>query len=225
VEVFLTAQRVEILQMADPTTAVTEIRNEASKLNPWRKAAVAELLTPQNGKPMDRQHVFRASLLLHEHFHNEAYKDGLRRGNSLRLAILMAAVLIAIFWLGQTGDLAHVALLKADSPVENWRSVLATIGAVGLLGAIVSAITDLPKAEAPARIPEMASSFRVMMLRLFMGPASAILLYFVIRSSFAQSIVKVDRLDGYAILVIAFAAGFSERLVLRVVQRIASDKA
>ena len=221
----LLAQRVEILQMAEPATVAPEIANEALKLNPWRKAAITELLTQRNGKPIDRQDVFRASLLLHEHFHNEAYKDGLRRGNALRLAILMTVVLIAIFWLGYSGHLADVASLKADSPTEDWRSVLATIGTIGLLGAIVSAITNLPTAEASARIPEMASSFRVMILRLFMGPASAIVLYFVIRSSFAQSIVKVDRLDGYAILVIAFVAGFSERFVLRVIERIAPDRA
>jgi hypothetical protein len=122
------------------------------------------------------------------------------------------------------GYLADVVSLKPDAAIQNWFAVLLPIAFFGLLGAIVSAITAVPNANVSARIPEMASSFRIMVLRLFMGPASAIVLFLAMRSTIASSIVRVDQLDGYAILLVAFAAGFSERFVTRVVQHLAGDR-
>jgi hypothetical protein len=224
----LTAQRLEILHLcgAELNATAAALGKEAEKLNGWRKAAVIEALKTTEGEALDPKRVFRAAGIRDEHYHNEAYKDGLRRDGALGLAVILIAVFLVLFWLGSSGHLAHVAStpsLPSGSNIEHWSTVLATVGVFGLLGAIVSAITDMPKTGAPARIPEMASSFRVMILRLFIGPASAIVLYFVIRSSLSALIIHFDKVDGYAILVISFAAGFSERLVMRVVQHIAGE--
>jgi 8-oxo-dGTP pyrophosphatase MutT (NUDIX family) len=223
-KLFLTAQRVEILYLdqTELSAAAAAIRSEAEKLNAWRKAGVIATLAVKGRETLDAKRVFRAAALRDEHYHNEAYKDGLRRGNALRLAILLIAALMALFWCKE--DLAVVASITANPTSlsgKHWASSLLSVSIVGLLGSIVSAITDVPRANASARIPEMASSVRVTVLRLLMGPASAIVLFFVIQSSISKSIVHLDHLDGYAILAIAFAAGFSERLVLRVVERIA----
>ena len=222
----LTAHRLEILSLgqAELNAMAAALRNEADKLNGWRKAAVIAALATKDGEAPDPRCVFRAAAIRDEHYHNEAYKDGLRRVGALRLALILIAVFLALFWLGYSGCLADVASLSfgsAKSSTEHWGTILATVGIFGLLGAIVSAITDAPKAGGPARIPELASSFRVVILRLFIGPASAIVLYFVIRSGLSHSIIHLDSFDGYAILVISFAAGFSERLVMRVVEQIA----
>ena len=222
---FLVAQRVELLYLVgtEVKAAAVAIHKEAEKLNPWRKAAVLATLGDPVRNDVSSKDVFRAALVRDEHFNNEAYKDGLRRGSALRLALLMIAVLMALLGLGYNGYLAEVLSIpsaSASSAGANLGHVLLSVGTVGLLGAIVSAITDMQKENSSARIPEMASSFRVMILRLFMGPASAIVLYFAIRSSISKSIINLDQVDGYVILVVAFVAGFSERLVLRVVERI-----
>lgn len=105
---------------------------------------------------------------------------------------------------------------------------LVSVAILGLLGATVSAVLAAPDPRSTTRIPETASTVRVTVLRLFMGPAAAVLLYFVCQSELARSIFKFDMGDAFTILAIAFVAGFTERLVLRVVETIAgtgSDKA
>jgi len=66
----------------------------------------------------------------------------------------------------------------------------------------------------------MISSVQVTFLRLFMGPASALVLYFVAQSTIFDQIFKYP-LNDNTLLILALAAGFSERLVLRVVETIA----
>src|SRR6266550_2042474 len=142
-----------------------------------------------DGEAERARRVFRAALLLHEHFHNEAYKDGLRRGSSLRLFLFMALALIALLAHAYAGYLGEVVSIAQNSnSLDDKFHILLSIGTVGLLGAVVSAITDMPGTSGSSRIPELTISFRVMMLRLLMGPASAIGLYFVIRSSFSPSV-------------------------------------
>jgi len=53
-----------------------------------------------------------------------------------------------------------------------------------------------------------------------MGPASALVLYFVAQSTIFDQIFKYP-LNDNTLLILALAAGFSERLVLRVVETIA----
>jgi hypothetical protein len=64
-------------------------------------------------------------------------------------------------------------------------------------------------------------SFRVTVLRLLVGPISAIIVYFAVESNWYDYVLQVPSPDGNALLVLAFVAGFTERLVLRVVEAIA----
>jgi len=43
----------------------------------------------KHGEALEKKRVFRAAVLRDEHYHNEAYKDGLRRSSALRLALLL----------------------------------------------------------------------------------------------------------------------------------------
>jgi hypothetical protein len=63
------AQRVELLYMrsAELNAAVVIIRNEAEKLNPWRRAAViAALAQKKDGEFFQARHVFRAAVVRDE---------------------------------------------------------------------------------------------------------------------------------------------------------------
>ena len=208
------AQRLELLYLYpdELDAAAMAMRHEADKLNGWRKAAVVGLLTVKDCENQRPNRVFRAALIRDEHYNNEAYKDGLRRGVALRLAVVLVATLLALLWLS-----AYLGPTFSDN---NLFATLRSMAMVGLLGATISAMTDTPRLGS-TRIPEMASSIRVTLLRLLIGPASAIVLYFVIQSNFYSAVFRFGQPNGYAILVIAFAAGFSERLVLRVVETIA----
>ena len=215
-----TAQRLELLALEkeELNAAAISIRHEAVKLNAWRKSAVIEVLARKDGQDQDPHRVFRAALLRDEHYNNEAYKDGLRRGSALRLAIVLVIAVLGLLWLSSVGYLSETIRDPAIADGPNMFKVLVTVAVVGLLGATMSAITNTPKSEGAARIPEMASTIRITILRLLMGPVSAILLYFVIHSNLYAAIFSLSRPDGYAMLMVAFVAGFSERLVLRVVR-------
>jgi len=179
----------------------------------WRKNAVTKLLTVEKGQDRSVISVFRAALLRDEHYDNNAYKDAIRCTTALMLAFAMFigfTALLVLFW---TGILYQT--------VRNSPTAVLGIALMGYLGATFSAITTVPRPEAHTRIPEVIYSFRVTALRLLVGPVSAIIIYFAAQSDLYESVLKFERPEDYALLVLAFVAGFTERLVLRVVEAIA----
>ena len=55
-----------------------------------------ELLTVAAGARFDVEKVCEAARIRDEHYNNEAYKDGLRRSNALRLAVSLLATIVAL---------------------------------------------------------------------------------------------------------------------------------
>ena len=214
------ARRIDLLAAGSPEldAAAVSIRQEAKKLSPWRKEAVETLLAKRTSS-LPSANVYEAAWLRDEHANNQAYKDGLARSSATRLAVLLVMALVSLFWSGRCGYL-QAAIEPLAPGVLNFKA-LAGVAIIGFLGAVVSAITDVAKPGAPTRIPELVSTLRITILRLLMGPASAIFLYFVMQTRLAQNIFHPAVTEGgYIILVIAVVAGFSERLVLRVARSI-----
>jgi len=219
-----TAQRLEYF-VGSPEhlkAAAVVLRNEADKLRGWRKDSMVKLLTAEQGAVPHAQNMFQAALLRDGFYNNEAYKDGLRRSSALILATVLFAGLVALFYLARNEFLA-VAIEQTPADEDLWQALLC-VAVIGLLGATVSAMTDMPTATGSTRIPETALSFRAILLRLMIGPASAIIVYLALQSSLAGKIFTADALSGYVILIYAFAAGFTERLVLRVIESVAGKK-
>jgi hypothetical protein len=220
---FQVANRLELLALEGPklSAAATAIRGEAHKLNAWREEAVTTLLSPQDGQEYDPVRVYGAALLRDEHYNNEAYKDGLRRAMALWLALALIIGLAGLYFLASCGPLDR--FLTAELPLKEPEllDTLLTIGLFGYVGATISAITTAGRSDKPSRIPEMTSTIRVTTLRLLMGPLSAIIVYFAVKSDFYSDLIKFEP-DAYAFLVIAFVAGFTERLVRRVVETVAA---
>lgn len=212
------ARRIELGKDGTPEldAAAISIRREASKkLTSWRKETIEKLLSEDNSV-LCRGKVYEAARICDEHFNNEAYKDGLRRSSARWLAIFLVSAVLLLFWISWHKYLLAVTT-ASDAPDFDLFKALVSTAVMGLLGAVISAITDLAKAGATTRIPELASTLRFTILRLLMGPASAIILYFVMQSDLSPKILQSIK-SGYAVLVVAFAAGFSERLVLRVIR-------
>jgi 8-oxo-dGTP pyrophosphatase MutT (NUDIX family) len=212
------AKRLQYLATPDEQSlnVATIMRAEASKLVGWRKTATDKLF--ETSHKIDGWTIYLASTIRDEHYDNEAYKDGLRRVLASWLAAaLFCALLLTIFW-------AHynkVPLALDDaSKLGLFRTLLGAI-ILGFLGAAVSAVLAAPTVDGPSRIPEMVASFHVTVLRLLMGPAAATLMFLIINSNLYAKVFAFGPLDTYAVLAISFVAGFSERLVLRVVKMIA----
>lgn len=212
-----TARRLELAASgsAEIDAAATTLREEADKkLTSWRKEAIKKLLVKGPSTPGPAE-ICEAAWIRDEHSNNEAYKGSLFRASAtwLVLCLLLAGLLLALICRsGYLGD----ALKDPGAPDFDLSKTLASFAVFGFLGAVISALTDLFKAGGSARIPELTSTFRIMLLRVLMGPASAVILFFVLQTDLAPKILHAK--GGYIVLVAAFAAGFSERLVLRAIE-------
>jgi hypothetical protein len=200
---------------AELRAEAASMRAEADKLAGWRKGAVEALLQEEPSV----EDLVKAAEIRDEHYSNQAYKDGIQRSSMSFLAGALASAVLLLFATVFWGDV--VGSIGSYTAHAGSVGLLFGLAVVGLLDSSVSAITRAARSQGPARIPEMVASFHITFLRLTMGPVSAIVVYFLIQSNLYDSVFNLPRPNGFGLLVIAFAAGFSERLVLRVVELIA----
>jgi ADP-ribose pyrophosphatase YjhB (NUDIX family) len=213
---FQTARRLELASSTALDAPAIALRDEADqKLSSWRKKAVAELLSPS--QTLTAQKLCAAAQIIDEHSNNEAYKDALRRANMLRLLIALGIAILVLFLVAHNDVLT--AVTQSDSDKQNLFRVLAGVALFGWLGATISAVLTYPSTSASPRIPELVLNARVTLLRLLMGPASAIVIYFAMRTELSRNIFKFAD-TGYIFFVVAFVAGFSERLLLKVIRAV-----
>ncbi len=231
-----TAREMAILHLEGPAleAAAEELRHEAGKLNAWRKATVLQLLSPQvplpqaeaasgaalPNQPLQPEKVARAAEVVHEHYQNQAYKDGLRLSQLLRLAIALGLGLVVLLMLAWRGDIDLVIALSRGAQIDQLGKVLGCIAVFGFCGAAVSAAISFQAPQQPSRIPELMSSFQMTLLRLVLGTVSAVIVFLGVRSAAFEQTVALD-ISGEAYLLLAFAAGFSERLVTGIVETVA----
>lgn len=226
---FLGAQRMEIfaLEHEDEWQAkAVVLREEANKLRSWRKTAVEELLgTNRNPKEVkNAATLFEAMLIRDEHFSNEAYKATLKRDYNYSLFFILTLVIISVFLMIET------EIIKLDDIGEQspWK-VIMSVAIFGLLGGVVSAIIKEMDVNKPSKIPELTTSIRITLLRIFVGSAFAVVVHLFIKSQLIEvfnSSIRDYLKNGnpYTIYAISFVAGFSERMVLRAVSVVAGKE-
>ncbi|MBU0908893.1 MAG: hypothetical protein KJ717_04940, partial [Proteobacteria bacterium] len=201
--------------------------NESEKLTGWRKEAVRDLLADvENGAAMNSENVFQAALVIDENYMNQAYKDGLLRSHVVYLALIL---LVQISFLSfNFSQIKRVFSSATELPLsDDWMFV--SVMVFGLLGGTVSAIVSAPTASKSTRVPEMAHTIRVTMLRILMGMVSALLIVMIIKSGIGAQVFNKDIFDklgktNYFLLLAAFVSGFSERLVLRSIRLFVDKK-
>jgi 8-oxo-dGTP diphosphatase len=222
------AQRLELLSATNGEldSRATTIRHEADKLNSWRKKAVYELLgPPEHPKPfLPKDRVYEATLLRDEHYDNQAYRDRFLRTHQIHLWV--ALVLILFLSASWKGLLATYGLFdaKAFSPPYDpfeWRMYL-PVALFGLFGSTISAMLKFPDSS---RSPELTASLSLTLLRLFMGAASAIVIYVFVTSILAETMFSGLRtIAASTIFAISIVAGFTERLVVRAMNAVSEQK-
>lgn len=221
---FHTARQLEVqhLKGAALEAAAEELRHEAGKLNAWRQSAVEKLLLlDPKALQLPPEKVMHAAEIVHEHYQNQAYKDGMRRSQSWRLALALVLGVIGLLLLARAGYLNEVFLLSQDKEPANMFHVLLCLAVTGFCGAAVSAAVSFQSPQQPSRIPELMSTFQMTTLRLALGALSAMIVFFGVRSATFTDIFAF-KVWGPAYLLVAFAAGFSERLVGRIVASVTS---
>ena len=104
---------------------------------------------------------------------------------------------------------------------------LVPVALFGLLGAIISAIIKFPNSSQVSRIPEIAASLSVTLLRIFMGGASAIVVFVFLGSNLARNVftfANPESITSNTIFALSIVAGFSERLVTRAIEAVSDPK-
>jgi hypothetical protein len=206
------AEAVELELRADA------LRQEADsgKLSAWRSKTILKVLEEAEiegqlpGELKDvRTRIAEATRVRDDGQDNSYYKVALVRGQRtllvLVLLVCIALVLglaLAVDWDTDLGD-----------PSIGFVALVAVFGA---LGACLSAIQSLGRVGAQGRIPEHVASSVITITRPALGAAAALGLY-AIAASGALNIDFTDKEAHLTVLALAFAAGFSERLVLSAV--------
>lgn len=200
------------------------VREEADKLSSWRQKSIYKLIGHPDYAPRTVSHyeLYSAMFIRDEHYNNQAYKDSLSRKKALTLMLILLFLLIFLFILFWFCDLPP----SRESGGVNDQGRL--LGAVlfGLLGSTFSAMTKMTdSAKSSSRIPEMVGSARITFLRVLMGGASAMILYVIVRSGLISAItvdsvfLKLD--EPYPLYLLSFVSGFSERFVLKAIEKMA----
>jgi hypothetical protein len=207
------------LEAADPRELLTRtevLRLEAAsgKLSAWRAEAIRELLRSEEieermaTKLEDvRWRIAEAARIRDDDADNRYYRVALIRSQrGLLLPVLLVCIAIA---LGLAAAVDWNADLH-DPPV----GFVALIAVFGALGACLSAIQSL--GHSTGRIPEHVASSLITITRPALGAAAALGVYVIAASGFLNISLRGDEAH-LTILALAFASGFSERLVLSAV--------
>lgn len=208
------------------------VRNEADdKLSDWRGQAVADLLPDElldrvgptstsASEPVDvgdlRTRLIKAQRLIDDHAGNVYHKFRILRRAVIATSVVFGLVIVALFVIVAL-NLVPDEVTSADSPLDSWRLLLVVVS-LGAIGAFLSSATELTNRSEKVRIPEIRVSYTLMGLRPIVGAAGAIVVIVILQSALGEAI----KLESTAILGIAIASGFTERLVTRTVTAAAS---
>ena len=193
------------------------LRSESTKIDSaWRKSAIEVLLKDDGANEKERAlRLEKAQWLLDDYFQTQYYKTGLA-GDQMRnlviisfAALLMLLVLIAIWG----NDLASWGEF-------DWKTLF-VIFIFGILGASFSATRKLADDSGKSRIPEMAALGWITVARTVLGATPALFAYAFLKSDMLQIVPK----NFPTVLAVSFAAGFSERFVLKMLESLDSKGA
>lgn len=250
---FLAAQRMELRGLKQVNEEAFQIRcktihQEAlDKLRSWRKERVVGLLgnvvvesqlpakgslaqsaagTGSPGSPSPNQRtvsleaICEVAQLLHSHFDNDGVK---RRAGRKQMQLLVGVALVVVtVWLVFLFRWPELQSELHEEPRVGSAPLMVSVILFGLMGASLSGILSTSSDPAKIRIPDLLFSFRVTLARLVVGVLSAVAASVMFMSEFLK--IGDLKLSSSGILLVALAAGFSERLVVSALSKVTGDK-
>lgn len=200
---------------------VVTLREEcAAKLAQWDRGAAQSLLSPNIWTSLatdqKMEHLQEALRLLHRSYADSWFRHRVVRRQTINLPWWMGAVVVVLVGL-------HVAKHVGAGPIAVFvkdADPIISVIFMGLLGGLVSAFLSLSGTTFKTRIPELLLSNTVTSVRIFFGAAAALAVYFALDTNLAQLLFNIDFKQDGAVLFISFAAGFSERIVRRGVEKV-----
>jgi hypothetical protein len=142
---------------------------------------------------------------------------------------LFVLTLLDWLWDGSTGLTGLVADFLG-TPFGSEEIILTAPGfavfmtIAGVMGASLFGMRSLRNQSLSTKIPQQINQLTVTSARGVIGAISALLFYFVLRTPFLQdgTIVADGVITAPMMVVVGFAAGYTERMIPSVVARVAS---
>lgn len=208
------------------------VRQEADKLNMWRKAAVHRLLGEfeQPGQQVPASTLYIAAEIRDEHFHNIYYRSRLTKTVINTLLLLLTVTVSCIFiYIAYITYVFPVPLISFPNGTRLLQTLPTLTGTMlfGLFGGVMSSLFRVRKTSGSLKNPELISSYFFTTIRVFTGGAAAIAIFFFLESEFSNLILpalEIQPSSGITYFVISFLCGFSERLLMRAVSSVVDQK-
>ncbi|WP_049936259.1 hypothetical protein [Haloplanus natans] len=194
-----------------------EINREATeRLSGWRARAVSDLLLDRSGQvrrdPSIHAVMWARRLVDEANQANHAKRRYLQR--QLRYLLGFGIVALTAFMSGVTRVNPFV------SPDVTLPVFALYIPLVGALGASLFGVRSASKTATSANVPQNFTPLGVVLARVFIGSLSAVALYLGLTAGIID-VVDGGTLSPALLLLVAFAAGYSERLAPQAVERVA----
>ncbi len=150
-------------------------------------------------------------VLLHQamRIRDESFQNRYRRIERLQRQLLILSSALTVILVG-------ILILAVKRPISLGRAqvssglMLAYVALFGALGGSLSAIQSLSRDATSLRIPEQMAMGAVTFVRPLFGVAAAVAIYAFLQSG----LITVQGNSNAGVLAAAFAAGFTERLVV-----------
>jgi 8-oxo-dGTP diphosphatase len=212
-QTLMAAQRLELLALDEDerATRAAALREEAKrKLTAWRRAAVLDAV-PVGSAPTPTALWF-ATLIRDENAQNEYRKLAVFRDQLTTMGVLVGLILFAIAVLARW----HPIPFAEYEAYAGSFALLVYVLLFGMLGGAISTMIPRGPKRPSGRIPEHLTDAAFGRLRPLIGAASALVIYIAFVADILPFALTAD--VGAAVLLLAFAAGFSERLVVRAIE-------
>ncbi|MFC6940366.1 hypothetical protein ACFQE8_10390 [Salinirubellus sp. GCM10025818] len=216
------ARRIELFGLAahDPDAFCARVRatkrEAAQKLGGWRLEAVEDLLGSGEdpADDVDVTDAYLAAQLLQEHYDTYYQKVQIHRRQLWRLVgVAGLAVGLLVLLAGVGGP------ILGDIGVTSFR-MLPVVVLFGVLGASVSGVLSLAHGGVDGRLSQQLLASWVTYARLVIGAASALVMLAFLTSGLAAIVLQDVVLTPGSVLFVAFASGFSERLLVRAIESV-----
>jgi hypothetical protein len=195
--------------------AVAIHRRAAGQLSGWRAEAVSDLLLDRSGQvrrdPSVHAVIRAQSLVNGANQDNHAKRRYLQR--QLRYLLGLGIVALTVFLSGVT----WVNPLAASD--VTLPAFVLYVPLVGALGATLFGVRSTSKVPTSTNVPQNFTPLGLVLARVFIGSLSAVALYFGLTAGVID-VAEGGALTPALLLLVAFAAGYSERLAPQAVERV-----
>lgn len=205
----------EEAESPDSAKMLAEGKEEVESPDSAKKLAKGkeEAESPDPAKKLANRTVWWAAQLRDEHFDNQYLKIDIRRNNLIWVLIFLLSTIFLMFLFEILGLL----------PSSN-RSMLIASAFLGTLGALLSVALTLSKSSIDQDIPDQILGSFVTWMRPVIGAVSGMVTYIFIKAGLLTGFVAENLTQGVGILALAFVSGFSERFIVRAIDKVAETK-